>query len=156
MLQVFTGSIISFSGNVIGFYGNGTSFIGNVTCFMAIIRTLLSVVPVIMAMIPVLLALLPVLLTKLQVLMAILPVFVWVDQITWLNLALRFVWCRYLHGYANVSNVGFSWQAYIINALQGGSPGLVVMGGGSCSKGRGFKSWHRILDGHDIFHVDLL
>ena len=28
------------------------------------------------------------------------------------------------------------------------SPGLVVMGGDSCSKGCGFKSQHRILDGH--------
>ena len=33
----------------------------------------------------------------------------------------------------------------------GGSPGLVVMGGGSRSKGRGFESRRRILDGHDIF-----
>ena len=30
----------------------------------------------------------------------------------------------------------------------GGSPGLVVMGGDSCSKGREFKSQHFILDGH--------
>ena len=30
----------------------------------------------------------------------------------------------------------------------GGSPGLVVMGGGSRSKGRGFESRHHILDGH--------
>ena len=29
-----------------------------------------------------------------------------------------------------------------------GSPGLVVMGGGSRSKGRGFESRRRILDGH--------
>ena len=28
------------------------------------------------------------------------------------------------------------------------SPGLVVMGGESCSKGCGFESRHRILDGH--------
>ena len=33
----------------------------------------------------------------------------------------------------------------------GGSPGLVVMGGDSRSKGRGFESRRRILDGHDIF-----
>ena len=33
----------------------------------------------------------------------------------------------------------------------GGSRGLVVMGGGSRSEGRGFKSWRRILDGYDIF-----
>ena len=31
------------------------------------------------------------------------------------------------------------------------SPGLVVMGGGSRSKGHGFESRCRILDGHDIF-----
>ena len=30
----------------------------------------------------------------------------------------------------------------------GGSPGLVVMGDDSCSKGNGFKSRCRILDGH--------
>ena len=38
----------------------------------------------------------------------------------------------------------------------GGSPGLVVMGGDSSSEGRGFKSQRRILDVHDIFHIDLL
>ena len=27
------------------------------------------------------------------------------------------------------------------------------MGGDSCSKGREFESWHRILDGDEIFHV---
>ena len=31
------------------------------------------------------------------------------------------------------------------------SPGIVVMGGDSRSKGRGFESQCRILDGHDIF-----
>ena len=31
-----------------------------------------------------------------------------------------------------------------------GSPGPVVMGGDSCSKGRGFESWTWILDG-DFF-----
>ena len=30
----------------------------------------------------------------------------------------------------------------------GRSPGLVVMGGDSCSRGCEFKSWHQILDGH--------
>ena len=34
-----------------------------------------------------------------------------------------------------------------------GSPGLVVMGDDSCSRGHGFKSQHCILDGHDIFHI---
>ena len=27
----------------------------------------------------------------------------------------------------------------------------MVMGGDSRTKGRGFESWHSILDGHDIF-----
>ena len=36
----------------------------------------------------------------------------------------------------------------IIFGMMGGSPGLVVMGGDSCSKGRGFESQHRILDRH--------
>ena len=30
----------------------------------------------------------------------------------------------------------------------GGSPGLVIMGGDSCSEGGEFESQHRILDGH--------
>ena len=35
---------------------------------------------------------------------------------------------------------------------KGGSPGLVVMGDDSCSKGCGFESWCRIQDAHlDIF-----
>ena len=39
----------------------------------------------------------------------------------------------------------------------GGSPGLVVMVGDSCSKGHGFESLRHILDGHlEIFHIDLL
>ena len=33
----------------------------------------------------------------------------------------------------------------------GESPGVVVMGGDSCSKGRDFESQHRKLDRHDIF-----
>ena len=32
----------------------------------------------------------------------------------------------------------------------------MVMGGDSRSKGRGFKSQRHILDGLDIFHIDLL
>ena len=39
--------------------------------------------------------------------------------------------------------------------VEGGSPGLVVMGDNSCSRGRGFKSWCIVLDGLDIFHIDL-
>ena len=36
---------------------------------------------------------------------------------------------------------------------QGGSPGLMVMGGDSHSKGRGFESRHRILDGHFFTYI---
>ena len=32
----------------------------------------------------------------------------------------------------------------------------MVVGGNSSSEGRGFESQRRILDGHDIFHIDLL
>ena len=32
--------------------------------------------------------------------------------------------------------------------MEGGSPGLLVMGGDSCSEGCGFESRYRILDGH--------
>ena len=39
---------------------------------------------------------------------------------------------------------------------KGGSSGLVVMGDDSCSRGHGFESWCLVLDGHDIFHFDLL
>ena len=31
--------------------------------------------------------------------------------------------------------------------------GVVVMGGDSCSKGREFKSWHHILDGHLFTYI---
>ena len=34
-----------------------------------------------------------------------------------------------------------------------GSPGLVVMGGDSCSEGCGFKSQHRMLDGHFFTYI---
>ena len=40
---------------------------------------------------------------------------------------------------------GYHW---LIKELNFGSPGQVVMGGDSCSKGRGFESQHCILDGH--------
>ena len=36
---------------------------------------------------------------------------------------------------------------------QGGSPGLVVMGGDSHSEGHGFESLHRILDGHFFSYI---
>ena len=42
--------------------------------------------------------------------------------------------------------------------MSNGSPGLVGMGGDSCSEGRGFESWHCILDGHfsHIFVVKIV
>ena len=57
----------------------------------------------------------------------------------------------------NVTGLGFKLKT--LSALdheylplttrpEGGSPGLVVMGRDSRFKGRGFDSWHRILDGH--------
>ena len=38
----------------------------------------------------------------------------------------------------------------------GGSPGLVVMGDNSSLRGNGFESRQHVLDGHDIFNIDLL
>ena len=35
----------------------------------------------------------------------------------------------------------------------GGSPGQVVMGRDSLPEGRGFESWHRILDGHFFTYI---
>ena len=32
----------------------------------------------------------------------------------------------------------------------------MVMGDGSCSRGHGFEYRRCLLDGHDIFHIDLL
>ena len=41
--------------------------------------------------------------------------------------------------------------------VKGGSPGLVVMGYDSFSKGGGLESRRCVLNGHlDIFHIDLL
>ena len=45
---------------------------------------------------------------------------------------------------------------FLTHTYLGGSPGVVVMGGDSHSEGRGFKSQRQKLDGHDIFHIDLL
>ena len=46
-------------------------------------------------------------------------------------------------------------EVRVINIIKfkGGSPGLVFMGGDSCSKGRGFESRRRMLDCHNIFHI---
>ena len=41
-----------------------------------------------------------------------------------------------------------SYSSSTFTNIQGRSPGLVVMGGDSCTKGHGFESQHRILDGH--------
>ena len=47
------------------------------------------------------------------------------------------------------------WRGKVGDGL-GGSPGLVVMGGGSRTEGRGFGSRRHILDGQTFFHIDLL
>ena len=47
--------------------------------------------------------------------------------------------------------MGYFWYPNE-RSFTGGSPGLVVMGGDSCSKGCGFKSQHRKLDGL-FFHI---
>ena len=41
------------------------------------------------------------------------------------------------------------------NSKVGGSPGLMVMGGDSCSKGREFESWHRIPTGWTFFRISI-
>ena len=50
--------------------------------------------------------------------------------------------------------VGHSLKRISTNC-KGRSPGLVVMGGDSYSKGHGFESLHCILDGH-IFFVKIV
>ena len=40
-----------------------------------------------------------------------------------------------------------------LNILLAFKNGLVVMGGDSCSKGHGFESRHRILDGHFFTYI---
>ena len=42
----------------------------------------------------------------------------------------------------------FGLMLLCFNFCTNGSPGLVVMGGDSCSEGGGFESRHHILDGH--------
>ena len=48
---------------------------------------------------------------------------------------------------AQTNNTVEEW-AIIKAKVLGGSPGLVVMGGGSHSEGRGLETRHHILDGH--------
>ena len=52
------------------------------------------------------------------------------------------------------SNAG--WVSGFKALHMAGSPGLVIMGGGSCSEGHGFESRRRVLDGHNIFYIYLL
>ena len=51
-----------------------------------------------------------------------------------------------LAGYVDLNNFN----------LEGGRPGLLVMGDYSYSRSPGFESRHCKLHGHDIFHIDLL
>ena len=59
-----------------------------------------------------------------------------------------------------VVQIGHPWPLFqLIFVLfkqtiqEGGSPGLVVMGGDSCSEGRGFESQHHKLDGHVLTYI---
>ena len=57
------------------------------------------------------------------------------------------------------SNMGYFQVRYdsrVVNYDHRLATGVVVIGGHSCSKGRGFESRHHILDGHNIFHIYLL
>ena len=57
------------------------------------------------------------------------------------------------HGWHSFQEFKFQLKTFVkvkIWLLRGGSPGLVVMGGDSCSRGHGFESKYHILDGH--FH----
>ena len=59
--------------------------------------------------------------------------------------------CTYYLLARSVFHVLTLFLAEQIKPFLGGSPGLVVMGGDSYSKGHGFESRRLILDGHDIF-----
>ena len=51
----------------------------------------------------------------------------------------------------NLTDLNFYLFQMLVGAVfakRGGSPGLVVMGGDSCSKSGEFESRHCILDGH--------
>ena len=58
--------------------------------------------------------------------------------------------------YTRIQTLNNEFHSMSKKFRKGGSPGLVVMGINSRSKGCGFESRRRILDGHDIFHIDLL
>ena len=61
---------------------------------------------------------------------------------------------KFVHAWSSIEE-GDEQQS---NRYGSGSPGLVVMGSDSHSKGRGFESRHRILDGHfsHIFVVKIV
>ena len=52
--------------------------------------------------------------------------------------------CKYLANFERWSVIK------LIRDFLSGSPVLLVIGGGSCSEGRGFKSQHHIPDGHFV------
>ena len=71
-----------------------------------------------------------------------------IDDGMWSGKSFQFVGCcQSLEGKYDRLLSACTW---LINLMlpEGGSPGLVVMGDDSCSKSRGFKSRHLILDGH--------
>ena len=64
------------------------------------------------------------------------------------RLSHTFVFLPFIENLKDRSFYFFAFLSHTHNYMLGGSPGLVVMGGDSCSKGREFESLRHILDGH--------
>ena len=66
------------------------------------------------------------------------------------------LWCQKLPTASQSLDGPKSVKSFSLEAMKpcwGGSPGLVVMGRDSRSKGRGFESRHRILDVHFFTNI---
>ena len=82
-------------------------------------------------------------------------------------LAIQIKWCgpwrgivvasssqvQLLYGRGLESRYGWEKNRIYKKRKEGSSPGVMVMGGDSCSKGCGFKSQHCILDGHFFTYI---
>ena len=64
----------------------------------------------------------------------------------WKNWHQNVTWCLFSYQFGKCDKTNLSGDL-------GGSPGLVVMGRNSHSKGHGFESRHRILDGHFFTYI---
>ena len=64
------------------------------------------------------------------------------------NLLVQICWCKFVKMFKRCDKEESSQKITLTNLKGCGSPGLVVMGGDSCSNGRGFESQQCILDGH--------